>query len=160
MRADDRARRDAEVVRARARGLGWSRIAEHHGISDRQARRIVADYRDRQPSLDGIDPSDVIRDTLDAYDAVIDELVTFADETQHDASKVGASRQRLDAFKAKVELLQAVGVLPHDLGEVRLVEDAQAVAQTIVTVFERHGIPKEVQEEIAEIIEHEQPYQG
>ena len=46
--------------------------------------------------------------------------------------------------------LMALGVLPHDLGQLRLVVEAHAVAQTTLRVLQDHGVASpELVEDIA-----------
>jgi hypothetical protein len=73
----------------------------------------VAEYRATSGSLSDLDVEEIIRDTLDAYDAAIEDLGVLAEETSHAGTTLGAIRGRLDAVRAKWELMQAIGLLPR-----------------------------------------------
>lgn len=153
MTTDQRARRNAEVFSARARGLTWPTIASRFGLSERQCRRIFAEHREAIGSLEDLDPTEIVRDTLDAYDAAIEELALLAEGSSHDGARLGAVRGRLDAIRSKWELMQAIGVFPSDLGQLWPEFDAAQVARRIVDVLDNHRISPEVQQEIAQAVE-------
>jgi chorismate mutase len=151
--AQERVGRNAEVFNARARGWSWPTIAAQFNLSERQCRRVVAEYREATGSLADLDASEIVRDTLEAYDAAIEDLALLADETAHDGTKLGAIRARLDAVKSRWELMQAIGVLPADLGQLWPEFDAARVARQIVDVLDNHQVSPEVQQEITKAVE-------
>jgi hypothetical protein len=151
--AQERVRRNAEVFNARARGLSWATIAAQTNLSERQCRRIFAEHREASGSLADLDASEIVRDTLDAYDAAIEDLALLADSSTHDGARLGAIRARLDAVTSRWELMQAIGVLPANLEQLWPEWDAQRVARRIIDVLDDHQIPLEVQQEIAQAVE-------
>jgi hypothetical protein len=153
MTTDQRARRNAEVFSARARGLTWDTLAAQFNLSERQCRRVVTEHRAAAGSLGDLDVGDVVRDTLDGFEAAIEELALLADSTNHDGTKLGAIRARLDAVKSRLELMQAIGVLPGDLRQLWPEFDAARVACQIVDVLDNHQVSPEVQQEIAQAVE-------
>ena len=150
---DQRARRNAQVFSARARGLTWPTIAAQFNLSQRQCRRIFAEHREATGSLADLDASEIVRDTLDAFDAAIEDLALLAGSTAHDGTKLGAIRARLDAVTSRWELLRAIGVLPANLERLWPELDVDRVARRILDVLDSHQIPLEVQQEIAQAVE-------
>lgn len=140
--------RNAEIFAARARGIGWARIAAEYGISERQAQRIYTEQRENRATLASIDPVEVVEELLVAYDAAVEDLAVLAQETGHDGTRLGAIRARIDATRAKHELLAAVGVLPHDLGRLSLEIDGRVLGDTLVRVLERHDLPQELWDDL------------
>ena len=122
MTTAERAARNSQIVRARLRGLGEAEVATRFTVTPRQVRRVVAEHRESRPRLDSIDPLEVVGDVLDGYDALAEELAELADSTSHDGVHLGAIRGRLAVHGAKIELLQAAGVLPADLPQLRIVQ--------------------------------------
>jgi hypothetical protein len=151
--AQERVQRNAKVFNARARGWSWPTIAARFNLSTRQCRRVVAEYREATGSLADLDASEIARDTLDAYDAAIEELALLADNTTHDGTKLGAIRARLDAVTSKWELMRAIGVLPANLEQLWPEWDAHRVARTILRVLDNHQVSPEVQQEITKAVE-------
>jgi hypothetical protein len=143
MTTDQRARRNAEVFSARARGLTWPTIAVRFNLSERQCRRVCAEHRAESGSLGDIDAADVIRETLDGYDAAIEDLALLAESSTHDGTRLGPIRARLDAVRSRWELLHAVGVLPANLGQLWPEFDAARVARQIVDVLDNHQVSPE-----------------
>src|SRR5687767_11736920 len=115
MTARQRADRNAAVFEARARGFAWARIANEHGITERQAQRIFSEQRRNEPSLTARDPVETVEELLLNYEAAIDELAALAHGTGHDGTRLGAIRARVEVLNLRVNLLQALGVLPSDL---------------------------------------------
>lgn len=149
----ERVRRDAQIITALKRGISGDRVGAQFGLSGRQVRRIRALYRQDQPDLDELEPAEIVKDTLDGYEAAIEELALIASTSNHDPTKVGAIRTRLEAMRGRIELLQSVGVLPHDLGQIRVIDDAQAVVAAILKVFDAYEIPEEVGVTVMDVIE-------
>jgi small-conductance mechanosensitive channel len=143
MTPHQRARRAEEVIEARARGLRWSTIAAQHGICERQAQRIYSDgVGSRLVSADR-DALELAMEVLEQYEAVIEEFALLAQATAHDGVRLGAIRSRLDAMVSRAQLLTALGVLPHDLGQLKLVVEARAVAQTTCGCYRTTVSPRQ-----------------
>jgi hypothetical protein len=156
MTSHERSQRNLRVVEARARGLSWTRIAHLHGVSERQARRVCADYRASRPALHERDPVEVVEETLAAYESVIDELAVLAGETNHSSTKLGAIKARLDVYEARNHLLRSIGVLP-DLGSLRVAIDLSQIAGRLVDLFERAQIPESVKAQILDAVDPPRP---
>jgi hypothetical protein len=152
MTTRERLERNVAIVEDRARGMCWSRIARRHHVSDRHARRVVAEHRDTAPSLLHRDPVEAIEETLAAYDAAIDDLAILASETRHDSTKLGAIKARLEVHRSRVELLQTVGVLPRDLGHIGVIVDVRRIAARLVAVLDRPDVPETVRIDILDAI--------
>jgi hypothetical protein len=128
--AQERVRRNAEVFNARARGLSWPTVAARYGLSERQCRRIVAECRAASGSLEDLDANEIVRDTLESYDARIEDLALLAEETEHAGAKLGAVKARLHAIRSKWELMRAIGVLPADLGRLSRSTPSRSLARS------------------------------
>ena len=144
-----RVERNAEVVRDRARGLGWSKVAERNGLSERQCRRICEEWRATRPSAYDHDPLALLDEILDHYDAGIEDLALVREEALQDAVKVGAVKARMNLIREKAELLQAVGILPRDLGKFAEERDLRVVADTVWAVMDKHDVPDDARLDLA-----------
>jgi hypothetical protein len=91
--------------------------------------------------------------TLDAYETAIADLVILAQETRHDSTRLGAIKARLDVYQARNDLLRTIGVLPSDLGELRLAIDLTQIAGRLITLFEHAAIPEPMKAEILDAID-------
>src|SRR4051794_23905516 len=90
------AKRNAEIVRDRARGLRWSTISSRHGLTQRQAQNIWAARRDEEHEQ-RVDPDELVLDEVASLDAAIEELALFAESTANDSVRLGAIKARIDA---------------------------------------------------------------
>jgi hypothetical protein len=139
--AADKVQRDRSLVADRNRGLTWSVVALRHGLQERQARQIYAEWRDsEEPALVQRDPVQWLEETLNRYDSIIGELASTAESADNTAARVGALKAQMDAMSRQTELLVASGLLPRNLGVVRYETDMRRAAQAILTVLHEHGV--------------------
>lgn len=95
---------------------------------------------------------EVVAETLEAYEAAIEDFTLLAERTDHDSTKLGAIRARLDTYHARIDLMRTIGVLPSDLGYMAVPIDLARIADRLVEVFERVEIPQPVMEQIMEAL--------
>lgn len=148
-------RRNREIVTALFRGLSESQVANTYGIGERHVRRILKEWRDAHPGPreTGMgDPLALVDEALELYQGAAEELALIAATTEHGSTRVGAIRTRIDAITRRVALLQATGLLPHDLGKLRLDIDVRYVAEQIVSIFQDEGIPAEVTDRVITVL--------
>ena len=143
MNAREKIDRDNQIVAACMRGLSWTTIAARYELSERQCQQILANYRASHPRLRERDPIEILDDMLDRSEAAQEELALVSATTKQDATRVGAIRTRLNALDAQTNLLILVGVLPRDLGQLRLDLDVQELARKILAVFDEFDVPIE-----------------
>jgi hypothetical protein len=152
--------RNAKVVRDRARGFGWTTIAERHDLSERQCRRIWGEWQADRSDVYEQDPLALFQELFDAYDAGIEDLALVLEEASQDSAKVGAIKARLDLVSNKAELLQAVGLLPSNLGRLNEERELRALADTVWDVMDRHGVSEEARKDLAATIRGNSPARG
>lgn len=143
---EERIQRDAQIVAARMRGLSWGQISATYGVSERRCREIHKAYREEHKTLRHFDPLEIVDDLLEGYQGTIEELAMIAATTAGDNARVGAINSKMVAMEKMSRLLQDIGVLPHDLGQLRVVVDARVVADQIMKVIVEYDLPEEVQE--------------
>jgi len=149
----ERTERNLAVAKRRLSGLSESCAAAEFGVSERQIRRILQAYKASRPRLEDLDAEGVVLDTLDAYAEAIEQLAELAATSRHDGARLEAVRAQMEVHAARMGLLQAVGGLPGDLGRFQVEIDLRQAARTVVEIFDRRGIPEEVQAEVVQAIE-------
>jgi len=157
MTSSERAERNKEIVTARLRGLSERHVAEMSGVSERHVRRVLREYRESRPHLHELDPVEALRETLDAYEGLIDEAVALADQAQQESTRLGALKLRLALLNARIQLVPGLGMVPTELERARMMEDFQRAARQMVLVLDRHGVPEHVQQEIVDTVEGRLP---
>ena len=157
MTSSERAERNKEIVTARLRGLSERHVAEMSGVSERHVRRVLREYRESRPHLHELDPVEALRETLDAYEGLIDEAVALADQAQQESTRLGALKLRLALLNARIQLVPGLGMVPTELERARMMEDFQRAARQMVLVLDRHGVPEHVQQEIVDRVEGRLP---
>ena len=157
MTSFEREHRNRDIVRSRLRGFSEAAVASLYEISERQVRRIMSDYRADTPALGDIDPLALVGDMVAAHDAATDEVIALADQTSHDAVKLGALRTRLVLFRSKLDLLQFAGLFPAESAAFRVQVDLNDVGQQIADVFTRHQLPNAVVDDVLSVLEGQSP---
>jgi hypothetical protein len=78
----------------------------------------------------------------------IEELTLLAERADHDAVRLGCLKAKLEVIERRLALLQAVGLLPRDLGALRLELEIRHVLPVFVDVLDRFHVPPEALEEL------------
>jgi hypothetical protein len=84
---------------------------------------------------------------LDRLEAWVEQLAEIADEAEGNV-RISAINAQLNALTRTAELMQATGLLPHDLGTLRLELDVQALGVRLVTVLTEQGATPEMKKAI------------
>jgi hypothetical protein len=135
----DRIRRDFNIVIAYLRGARYSTISEMFGISERQAKRIVAKHREEQGTLDSYaEALDRVDDQLEFIDAAIGDLALIRLNTNSEAVRIKAITRQDQLMHRRVQLLLTIGALPR---KPRPVPDAPAGLQDLAWDYcRKHGL--------------------
>jgi len=135
--------RDRQVIHWRLfERLPWSVVAKRDGRTERQLRRVVDDYQRHVEDCDLAfsplerDAVELVRMALDRLEIVRDTLTSIAANAETDAVAVGALRTALHAEAQVLELLQAVGKLPYDLGQMHRVIEERQLAEGMLAAME------------------------
>jgi hypothetical protein len=149
----EREERNAELVRDRLRGQSWAYLAEKYGLQIPACMSIYNAWRnDNQPTYQGRDPITIVHSMLDRLESWVEQLAEVADSAAADATKIAAINAQLNALTRTAELMQATGILPHDLGTLRLELDVQTLAVKLVTVLSEQGAPPEMKRAILDAL--------
>ena len=70
-----------------------------------------------------------------------------------DSNKIGALKAFLDARMRQMELMQIVGLLPRNLGALKVDLDVRALVGIILDVFNEDDVPMSTQEKIMAIVQ-------
>jgi|SRR5262252_5872644 len=149
----EREERDAELVRDRLRGQSWPYLAEKYNLTQEWCKRIYTAWRnENQSTYQGRDPIQIVHSMLDRLESWVEQLAEVADASTADTVKIAAINAQLNALTRTAELMQATGILPHDLGTLRLELDVQTLAVRLVTVLTENGATPEMKRAILETL--------
>jgi hypothetical protein len=149
----EREERDAELIRDRLRGQSWPYLAEKYGLTQAWCKRIYTGWREQnQSTYQGRDPIAIVHSMLDRLESWTEQLAEVADASGTDTVKIAAINAQLNALTRTAELMQATGILPHDLGTLRLELDVQTLAVRLVTVLTEQGATPEMKRSILETL--------
>lgn len=133
--------------------MKWAAIAEKYEMTERGAHGIWDAFRDQaKPVLRGRDPIDLVWEMTERYEAWIEQLAELAATADNDNARVGAIRAQLDAQVKQSDLLQATGILPRNLGKLRVEADVRFVATKLVEILDKRKVPVDVQREIMDVL--------
>jgi hypothetical protein len=139
LNALEQARRNIEIVNWRVRGLTWPEIAERANLSERRCRMIYQEYIENiDLALREEEPVKIVDELVRSYQAAISDLEKDAEDAPKGSpARIGARNSKIRAMRELAELLQAVGKLPTDLGDLGRLIDGQIVADRVMNVLDR-----------------------
>jgi hypothetical protein len=148
LKAAEKVARDSQIVAAKARSIPTSSVAQTFGVSESTVENVLREYRESQPELRTVDPIQIVEEMIFEIRGAIGELALAGSTSKQEAVRVGAVAKKLDALKQLQVLMQAVGVLPNDLGTLKIDMDVRAFGSVVLNVFEEENIPPEAVEKI------------
>jgi len=152
----EREARNMELIRDRLRGQSWPYIAEKHGLQPITCQRVFEQWREENKSTyQGRDPLAIVHSMLDRLESWVEQLAEVADSSVVDATKIAAINAQVGTLTRTAELLQACGILPHDLGVLRVQLDVQSLAVKLVTTLNEQGASVELKQAILEALKTE-----
>ena len=84
------------------------------------------------------------------FETAFAELEAISQTSTNESACVGAVKARVEIVKSECDLLQAVGVLPRNLGAVRADRDMRLIVSEILKLFDKYDVPVEAQKELLE----------
>lgn len=148
--AHEKVQRDSQVVALRAQGLSWRKVAAEVKLTERSCRRIWSDWtKANRHTIQNIDPLDVAIEQLVRLDSDIEQLAEIgANKKEMAAARVGAIRAKGIAMQQQTELLQALDLLPRNLGKLQVELEIRYVIQALMVWAEEFvtGLVAEVRE--------------
>jgi hypothetical protein len=148
------------IYNAWRRGIDCTTLAQRHDLSPRRVQQICDELRassidamDTAHPLAGIRYTDRLLVQLDAAVTTAAEILEGALADKNWAVAVGASRRVAEARRELLELQQQRGIVPRNLGLLAVQADGVATVQRILRVFDQYGVPGEVRDAIADLVE-------
>jgi hypothetical protein len=149
----EREARNMELIRDKLRGQGWTYLSAKYDLTQRQVKDIYGQWRDQnQATYQGRDPIAIVHSMLDRMESWVEQLAEVADTTTTEATEIAAINAQMNALTRTAELMQATGILPHDLGTLRLELDVQTLAVRLVTVLSEQGATPELKRAILDAL--------
>lgn len=136
--------RNDKIIAAKSRSLSDQQVADSLGISTSTVQAVMADFRKKGPQLREVDPVEIIEQSIFELRGNIEELAYIAAMDKQNSVRVGAIRTQLLARQHMHALMQATGVLPHDLSSLKVDLDVRAFSATVLRVFESNGVDPDV----------------
>jgi hypothetical protein len=150
--------RNARLVADRLEhNMSWAELAKKHDLTEVYCRRIVREWKENQAPPVERDPMAVVDDLLRGYQADLWEFTEAADAAWQEGqfnNVIGAVRSRMEARTRVVELLQATGRLPRDLGRLRVEIDMRFVIDQIMETFAEFEVPEAAREALVTRLEY------
>lgn len=133
MTAAKQALRDAAIVERRAAGTPWKEIAAEFGLSVRAAQ-IAHKKRIEADPIKGKTATELAEWIVDGFRSSIADLEAMAEAyvDQHPSAAVGAKKAANEARRDTLALLQSLGRVPLELGNLRILGELQTFSATVV----------------------------
>jgi hypothetical protein len=159
-RTRKRAIRNERIYNRWRRGIDYTTIAQDEKLHPRRVQEICDELRaesleafELTSPLVGLKIVDKQLVQLDAAVSTAAEILEHAMADKNWSAAIGASKRLAQAMRERLELQQARGLVPRNLGVLQQQWSGMALVQRILVVFERFGVPDEVGEEVARQIE-------
>ncbi len=152
----EQADRNDQIAAARARGISYTQLARTYGLSKQRVQQIHHEYRAENPTIRQQTAVAIVDDLLEGYAADIEELALLSATTQSDSVRVGAINARMAARNKTTDLLQEMGVLPRDLGQIRVEMDARVTAKRVINILKQNKVPGEVRDALLLAMQNEE----
>lgn len=127
--------RDSLMIARLIQGWTWAEIAEEAGISQSAAKRAVAERRKALPLTLSMDPAEIIERAFEGFMLSVADFERIAAEAGKKdwlSVAVGAKKGANEAREKALALMQVVGPLPQDLGDLRHLMDLRRIAQRML----------------------------
>lgn len=145
----DRTERDSLIFRAWLSGITTQTLAHTYDLDPSAISRIVAKARDEGSRAMNLKPMVAIEEHLLKIDWAIGELAQIGGSSKNNAGvRVSAISRKITAYKERLEMLQTVGLLPHDLGTMSVHINGLRAAEQIIEILERHDVGEDALLEI------------
>lgn len=118
MTAHERHERNLNIFRASLRGTDIYDLAQIYSLHPGTVQEIINGCKVEGQRLSDTNPLTVIEDWIMRNAAGISELAALG-AREKGSARIGAITARLGREDKHLEVLQAIGLLPHDLGEMR-----------------------------------------
>jgi hypothetical protein len=144
------AQRDSRIIKDRLRHLSTELTAKKHKVSERTVERVMETWRDhnRQKVFAGQDPLVLVNEQLGMLEAEMESLAEIVEGGESDSVKVQAIVAKLGVIRATQNLRQTTGLLPHDLGTLRVIVDQRRTVDFIFNLFKKYDLPDEALHEL------------
>jgi hypothetical protein len=148
----ERQARNDQIIELVARGVSKARVARVVNVTRQTVYDVLEEHRQTGPRLRQHKPLEIVDQMLEGYQADLEELAAVSSATTNESVRVGAIRSRMDARDRIVALLQATGVLPHDLGKLRIDIDVRYISQQLLVILDKYDVPVAAKKELAELL--------
>lgn len=143
--------RNLELIRDRLNNLSWLRLSQKYDLNLKEVQDIYNRWRTKnQANYRGRDPLGIVQDRLNQLDAWTEQLADIADDDPRAEIKIAAIGQQVKTATRAVELMQATGILPHDLGTLKVQLDVQVLAVKLVQTLTDNGATPEMKRAVLE----------
>lgn len=157
----EKAVRNTELVRRRLTDptIMWRDLAAEFRLSVPQARRIWKAHEDDLKKFFVEDTTDyllIVATKVQSFELLRSELYETAIRARargQYAAEVGAYKAIMSLHEQEITLLQKTGLLPNDLGVVRVQMDVRKVSSAFIGIFHKFMPAKVAQEAERELLD-------
>lgn len=147
------AERHSTVISLRAQGRSWATIEKETGLGQRQCRKIWKAFVDEgKLDVQQTDPVAVVFEQITRLDRDIETLADIGINGDNDNARVGALRAKAQLMAQQTELLQAVGLMPKNLGKIQVEVEQRYVIQQLMVFIDEFVAPDRMDEAEAKLL--------
>ena len=141
--------RNEKLITDRARGQSWSHLSSQYGLGVARCKEIYEGWRKQNPTTYRGRPAiEVVQQSLERLEAWIEQLADLASVTEGDMVKIAAINAQADKLQRATALMQETGILPKDLGTLRIEIDVQVLTDRLMRALNDNGASIELKRAI------------
>ena len=133
-------------------GLTTEYVAAKHGVSVSTVNKVMSEWRVYIAIALDEDIIEFIEKQMARYEILFGKLAEIVESSASDTDKISAIREQMHAIKEAITLRQSTGVLPNDLGDVRVHIDFTAIGRRLADAMDDEHVPLASQERIIDVI--------
>jgi hypothetical protein len=136
------------------RNLTWAAIGRKHSMGEKEARETYLRYvREIAPLIVEQAPVETVYTYVRLLEATRQRLSAVAADADNDSARIGALREITKTIAKEIDLLERAGLMPTNVADAHI--RAERLLQEMKEVLSRHGVPRDVFEELAAVFDRE-----
>lgn len=144
--------RNIKIAQDRFAGLTAEYVAEKHKVSVSTVNAVMADWRAYISIGSQEDMKEWIEEQLARYDVLYGKLAQIVESGDSDSDKIAGIARQMQSIKEGVALRQSTGILPNDLGDIRVHMDFVLIGRRLSEAMDAADIPLSLQERLIDIV--------
>jgi hypothetical protein len=137
--------RDERLAADRVKGHSWEWIMAKYDLSRRTVQERYEVWRGKNAhAFEDVNAIEIVHGMLDTYQAIAEQAADIGVTAKGENGQLGALNTQMSAMRQVAELCQATGILPKQLGTLKMEVDARVLSQKLIRVLNEYEVDAKV----------------